>query len=66
MPGKGTTNRTLRVDADLWRLVGEQAARDGTDRATVLKAVMRVYVADPEVVKRLLDEYRQVHRDGEQ
>ena len=66
MPGKGTANRTLRVDADLWRRVGEQAARDGTDRATILKEVMRLYVDDPDALKRLLAQWREGRRPEEE
>lgn len=48
MPGKGTANRTIRVDADLWNRAGEEASKAGTDRATVIKEFLRWYVADPD------------------
>jgi Arc/MetJ family transcription regulator len=48
MPGKGTTRRTIRVDADLWTRAGEQAVEGGTDRATVIKEFLRWYVGEPD------------------
>jgi len=47
MPGKGTRNRTIRVDLDLWTRAGEAAESAGTDRATVIKEFLRWYVGEP-------------------
>lgn len=48
MPGKGTRNRTIRVDADLWNRAGDAATDAGTDRATVIKDFLRWYVGEPD------------------
>jgi hypothetical protein len=48
MPGKGTRNRTIRVDDDLWNRAGDEAHKVGTDRATVIKEFLRWYVGEPD------------------
>ena len=47
VPGKGTTKRTVRMGA-LWDDLGKRAAAAGTDRATVLRELIRWYLRLPD------------------
>jgi hypothetical protein len=47
MPGKGTRNRTIRMDLPLWTALGTRAAGAGTDRAAVLRALVRWWLRIP-------------------
>jgi len=47
MPGKGTTKRTIRMGS-LWDDLGKRAAAAGTDRATVLRELIRWYLRMPD------------------
>jgi antitoxin component of RelBE/YafQ-DinJ toxin-antitoxin module len=47
MPNKpATANRTIRIDETLWANAGAVAKAHGTDRATVIKAFLRWYIAE--------------------
>ncbi len=54
MPGKGTRNRTVRVDDDLWDRSGEVLRQAGGDRALVFKLALRWCVDHPDEVAALL------------
>jgi hypothetical protein len=47
MPGKGTRNRTVRMDLSLWDALGRAAAAAGTDRAGILRALVRWWLGIP-------------------
>lgn len=59
--GRGTARQTIRVDEALWERFAHVAE---PDRSSMVRELIAWCVEDPDEVKRLLAERRQVHRDG--
>lgn len=52
MPGRGTPIVSLRLPEALWRRLGEAAEAAGTNRAEVIRALIRWYVRDGKLPPR--------------
>lgn len=46
MPGRGTPRHAIRIPDELWQRLGEVTEAAGTDRNTVIRALIRWYVRE--------------------
>lgn len=47
MPSRGTPKFGIRVSEAVWTRLGEAAARAGTDRSAVIRALLAWYLREP-------------------
>jgi hypothetical protein len=64
--GRGTARQTVRIDEDLWKLLGRLAAERGTDRSAVLRDFIRWTCGEPDAPEpyRLVNEVEGDPSDG--
>jgi antitoxin component of RelBE/YafQ-DinJ toxin-antitoxin module len=46
MPGKGTTNRNVRIDDELWAAVQQKAVSEGTTVSEVMRKLLTKWIGE--------------------